>query len=103
MKENTTTPQRIVSIDVFRALTMLCMIFVNDFWTLLNIPHWLEHARRTEDMLGFSDVVFPCFLFAIGLSIPFAIEARFTKGEKTMKIISHILLRSFALDRKSVV
>lgn len=90
-------PGRVASIDIFRALTMLCMIFVNDFWSLLNVPHWLEHARYGEDFLGFSDVVFPAFLFALGLSIPFAIENRVAKGDSKLKITLHILLRTLAL------
>ncbi|MDR1171995.1 MAG: DUF5009 domain-containing protein [Bacteroidales bacterium] len=89
--------KRIASIDVFRALTMLCMIFVNDLWTLSGVPHWLEHAGANEDFLGFSDIVFPCFLFVLGMSIPFAIESRIAKGQSGLLIAKHIILRSFAL------
>src|SRR5687768_17385164 len=64
--------QRVASIDVFRALTMLLMIFVNDLWTLTNVPKWLEHTAADEDGMGLADVVFPAFLFIVGLSIPFA-------------------------------
>ena len=88
---------RVASIDVFRALTMLCMIFVNDLWSLKNVPHWLGHADMGEDFLGFSDIVFPAFLFAVGLSIPFAIENRIKKGDNLLKTAFHILLRTFAL------
>ncbi len=88
---------RISSIDVFRALTMLLMIFVNDFWTLKGIPHWLEHSAADVDFLGFSDVIFPCFLFILGQSIPFAIQNRLAKGDSTFQLIKHIVLRSIAL------
>lgn len=88
---------RIGSIDVFRALTMLLMIFVNDLWTLENIPSWLGHAAANEDALGLADIVFPAFLFIVGLSIPFAINNRLKKGESIGKISLHILLRSAAL------
>ena len=89
--------KRIQSIDVFRALTMLLMIFVNDLWTLTGIPNWLEHAEKTEDFLGLADVVFPCFLFIVGMSIPFAIKIRIKKGDSDIQIIKHIAVRSFAL------
>jgi len=89
--------QRNVGIDLFRALTMSVMIFVNDFWKIHDVPHWLEHAKRGEDFLGLADVVFPCFLFAVGLSIPFAIERRYSKGMSGESIIGHILARSLAL------
>ncbi|MGV3599658.1 MAG: heparan-alpha-glucosaminide N-acetyltransferase domain-containing protein [Dyadobacter fermentans] len=60
---------RLDSIDVFRAVTMFLMIFVNDFWTLEGVPEWLEHSKAEEDAMGLSDVVFPAFLFIVGLSI----------------------------------
>jgi predicted acyltransferase len=88
---------RVASIDVFRALTMFLMIFVNDFWGVSGIPHWLEHAGAGEDMLGFSDLIFPSFLFILGMSIPFAIENRIRKGESKLIIIKHIAFRSIAL------
>ena len=88
---------RKASIDIFRALTMLMMIFVNDFAGMDGIPHWLRHARTTEDMLGFSDLVFPAFLFCVGLSIPFAIGARYRKGDNVLQVMGHILLRTLAL------
>ncbi len=74
--------KRIASIDILRALTMVLMIFVNDLWTLNNIPEWLEHVKRGEDGIGLADVVFPVFLFIVGLSIPYAVDSRRKKGEK---------------------
>lgn len=89
--------QRNPAIDILRALTMLFMIFVNDFWTVKGVPHWMQHARSNEDFLGLSDVVFPLFLFAVGMSIPYAIEQRYNKGFSELSTISHILTRTFAL------
>ncbi len=92
-----TKPVRVASIDIFRALTMFFMIFVNDFWSVEGVPHWLEHAAATEDMLGFSDLVFPSFLFILGMSIPLAIESRMYKGDSKGEILKHIIIRSIAL------
>lgn len=88
---------RIASIDIFRALTMLLMIFVNDFWTLHDIPSWLEHAAAGEDRLGFSDIIFPAFLFIVGLSIPFAIDTRLKRGQDKKRVFMHIIQRTAAL------
>jgi len=88
---------RIASIDILRALTMLLMIWVNDFFTLIDIPKWLTHASATEDYMGFSDVIFPLFLFIVGLSIPFAIEQRQKKGSSSGLIAKHIIIRSISL------
>ena len=89
--------KRIQTIDYLRAITMLLMIFVNDFWTLKNIPDWLKHAPADFDGMGFSDVIFPLFLFIVGLSIPYAIETRINKGENSYNIFLHILKRSISL------
>jgi len=76
---------------------MLTMLFVNDFAGIPEIPHWLKHAKTMEDMLGFSDLVFPAFMFCVGLSIPFAIANRMKKGDSPLQIIWHVFVRSFIL------
>ena len=93
----TITTERINSIDIFRALTMLFMIFVNDLWTLHDVPGWLGHTKAEEDGMGFADVIFPAFLFIVGLSIPMAKMARKKKGEDNMAVMKHIIIRSAAL------
>jgi len=90
-------PSRVQSIDVFRALTMVTMVFVNDLYSISGVPHWLEHAGMTEDFLGFSDLVFPAFLVVMGMSIPLAIERMIQKGASKAEIIEHIVSRTFAL------
>ena len=47
--------------------------------------------------MGFSDIIFPLFLFIVGLSIPLSINVRISNGEKKRKIFKHIIQRSFAL------
>ena len=85
------------AIDMLRGLTMFLMVFVNDFWTVGGVPHWMEHTATQEDAMGLSDIVFPLFLFAVGLSIPYAIERRFQKLIPAEKTLGHILSRTFAL------
>ena len=88
---------RIRTIDVLRALTMFLMIFVNNLWSLTGVPKWLEHTSTEEDGMGFSDVIFPLFLFIVGLSIPLAINIRLRKNQTRWEIIGHILMRTIAL------
>jgi predicted acyltransferase len=88
---------RLKSIDILRALTMLLMIFVNDLWTLGDIPDWLGHTAADEDGMGVADVVFPAFLLIVGLSIPHAIRARMKKGDSKLLIFRHIIERTLAL------
>ena len=88
---------RVGAIDALRALTMVLMIFVNDLWSLKDIPAWLGHVESGVDGMGLADSVFPAFLFIVGLSLPFAVEARRRRGDGTAKLILHVLGRSLAL------
>ena len=89
--------QRNHAVDLFRGLTMVLMVFVNDFWTVLNVPHGLEHFATWEDGMGLSDVVFPLFLFAMGMSIPYALDRRVEKGQGVSAMLGHVLGRTLAL------
>lgn len=88
---------RLASIDVFRAITMLLMIFVNDLWSVKNVPRWMEHAAGKANAMGLADTVFPAFLFIVGLSIPFALQSRLSHGSSTYRSLMYIFSRSFAL------
>jgi len=90
-------PKRLLSIDAIRALTMLLMIFVNDLSGVKNIHEWIDHAKRTEDAMGFADTIFPTFLFIVGLSIPLALDRKIQKGESSRSVLFAIISRSFAL------
>ena len=89
--------ERVTTIDILRALTMVLMIFVNDLWSLSNIPAWLEHVERGVDGIGLADIVFPAFLFIVGLSIPYAMESRRKHGDSNGDLVKHVLWRTIAL------
>lgn len=95
--EKPATPGRNLAIDMLRALTMTLMIFVNDFWKIHDVPHWMEHARWGEDFMGLADFVYPAFLFCVGMSVPYAIENRYRKGYSGEATAGHILLRVLSL------
>jgi heparan-alpha-glucosaminide N-acetyltransferase len=95
--ESSVSTQRVASIDILRAMTMVLMIFVNDLWSLQNIPAWLGHVERGVDGIGLADIVFPAFLFIVGLSLPFSTDNRRLKGDSDAQLVSHVLFRSLAL------
>ncbi|MCX6216293.1 DUF5009 domain-containing protein [Spirosoma sp.] len=94
---SSTVSMRVDAIDIIRAMTMILMIFVNDLWSLTAIPDWLEHVPQGVDGIGLADVVFPGFLFIVGMSLPFAMNARRQKGDTNSALMSHVVMRSIAL------
>jgi heparan-alpha-glucosaminide N-acetyltransferase len=90
-------PSRLHSLDIFRGLTILTMIFVNDVASVANIPWWLKHMPQTEDGMTFVDVVFPAFLFIVGMSIPYAIDRRLRDGASALSVMKHVALRTAGL------
>ena len=44
--------RRILSLDIFRAITMFLMLFVNEFAGVKGLPHWLYHAQIREKYDG---------------------------------------------------
>jgi len=88
---------RILSIDVFRGFTILVMVFVNELAGIANIPDWMKHMPADADAMTFVDLVFPAFLFIVGMSIPFATQARANKGDGNTAIFKHGLVRAFGL------
>jgi len=89
---------RIVSVDGVRGLVMFTMIFVNDIAGVPDriIPAWMKHFHGKSGMT-FVDLVFPAFLFIVGMSIPFALGSRIIKGEPLWRIVRHIIRRTLAL------
>jgi predicted acyltransferase len=60
------TNSRYLSIDAFRGLTIILMVFVNTIGDFSTTPWWTKHA---EDIgLTYVDLIAPFFVFAIGLT-----------------------------------
>ena len=89
--------KRNLAIDIFRALTMTLMVFVNNSWSVLDAPAWMFHFDTWQDGMSLADIVYPMFLFAMGMSVPYALENRFAKGCDLGDTLRHILSRTFAL------
>jgi predicted acyltransferase len=90
----TSKPERLLSIDVLRGLTIAFMILVND--QLGPAPfHQLSHAVWN----GFTatDLVFPTFLFLVGLTTVLSTSARLARGASRKEIFLHTLRRALLL------
>jgi predicted acyltransferase len=71
-------PGRILSVDVLRGLTIALMILVNDPGDWSHVFPQLDHAEWNGWTL--TDLVFPTFLFLVGASIVFSMNARSARG-----------------------
>jgi heparan-alpha-glucosaminide N-acetyltransferase len=95
--QNSISTSRVLAIDAFRGITILIMIFVNTLAGVRGMPAWMDHMPADVDGMTFPDVVFPAFLFIVGMSIPFAIAQRIAKGDSTLQLQKHIVMRAFGL------
>jgi heparan-alpha-glucosaminide N-acetyltransferase len=93
--------ERVVSIDALRGFVMFTMIFVNDLAGAGKIaPDWMVHfsdRHKGGSGMTFVDLVFPAFLFIVGMSIPITLSGRLAKGEPVWKILSHVVVRTVSL------
>src|ERR1700677_152790 len=88
---------RFVSIDIFRGLTVLVMVFVDNLDFVKGLPWWTYHMPRQANGLTYVDMVFPAFLFVMGMSIPLAVERRIAVVDSDRQIWLHIVRRSLSL------
>jgi len=100
--KQTAPTQRVVSIDALRGFIMFTMIFVNSLAGAPRdvVPDWMVHFSDRHDHgsgMTFVDLVFPAFLFIVGMSIPFALGGRLNRGEKWWQAAGHIVLRALSL------
>jgi heparan-alpha-glucosaminide N-acetyltransferase len=88
---------RVVSIDIFRGLTMAVMIFVNELASVRGLPWWTNHAPGNVDVMTYVDMVFPFFLFIVGMSLPLSIAQRLRRNSSVLALWVHVILRVLGL------
>src|SRR5580692_7755775 len=88
-------PPRLISLDVLRGLTIGFMILVNNNGNEAAAYWPLKHAAWN----GFTptDLVFPTFLFLVGISTVFSTAARLAKGASRQSILAHAFRRAVIL------
>lgn len=86
---------RLMSLDVFRGATIAGMILVNDagdgnaaYWPLKH-SHWNGWTP--------TDLVFPFFVFIVGVAMAFSFPSRIQRGERRSRLLLHVLWRGMVL------
>ena len=88
---------RVVSVDIFRGLNVLMMIFVDNLGLVVGLPWWTNHMPRDVNGMTYVDMVFPAFLFLMGMSIPLSLDARLVRDGRRTGLWGHVIARSLIL------
>jgi predicted acyltransferase len=83
--------ERLLSLDIFRGLTVAGMLLVNDPGSWSSIFPPLQHA----EWHGWTptDLIFPFFLFIVGITTHLSLSARRARGDDDAAIVRQILRR----------
>jgi predicted acyltransferase len=86
---------RLVSLDVFRGVTVAAMVLVNNPGTWRAVYPPLRHA----EWHGWTptDLIFPFFLFIVGVAIPLALGRRLASGQAPVDVVVKIVRRSLVI------
>jgi predicted acyltransferase len=89
---DTVKPERLISLDVFRGMTIAGMIIVNSPGSSDYVYPQLAHA----DWHGctFADFIFPFFLFIVGVAVTLSLSRRKMAGDNQTKLLLRIFTRS---------
>jgi len=95
VKSPATAPSdRLTSLDLFRGVTIAAMILVNNPGN--DHAYWpLEHAEWN----GWTptDLIFPFFLFIVGVSLVFSFESRLGRGDSRALLLRHTIRRAVTI------
>jgi len=88
-------PARLQSLDLFRGMTIAAMILVNNAGDEPSAYWPLRHAEWN----GWTptDLVFPFFLFIVGVAMAFSFRSRLDRGESRSRLLKHVLWRGILL------
>jgi predicted acyltransferase len=86
---------RLMSLDVLRGLAVAGMILVTDPGTYGAVYWPLLHSQWNGGTP--TDMIFPAFLFAVGIAITLSFSSRIRRGYGSARLARHVLIRSGVL------
>jgi predicted acyltransferase len=92
-------PKRLLSLDLMRGITIAFMIMVNN----TGGGAWAQMRHAAWNGMTATDLVFPAFLFVVGVSIVFAYATRQKRGDSRVSLAWHTLRRAATLFLLGIV
>jgi predicted acyltransferase len=89
------TGGRLLSLDVFRGATIAGMMMVNHPGSWSSIYPPFEHAKWNG--WTFTDLIFPFFLWIVGMALTFSFSKRVEQGADRKKLMVHAFQRALAI------
>lgn len=93
--------RRLVSLDVLRGLAVAGMILVTDPGTYSAVYPQLLHEPWNGATA--TDMIFPAFLFSVGVAISLSFASRIRRGESRREIVKHVVFRSAVMFSAGLV
>jgi predicted acyltransferase len=93
-------PPRLVSLDVFRGITIAAMLLVNNPGKGGAYPALIHAGEQGAGWNGWTptDLIFPFFLFIVGVAIPFSFAKRIASGNESRgQLLAHVWARALSL------
>jgi predicted acyltransferase len=95
-------PARVLSVDILRGITITFMILVNDPGDWSHVYPQLDHAAWNGWTL--TDLVFPSFLFLVGMSLIFSFQSRIARSASgTLDQATRVTLAVHLFRRAAII
>jgi len=86
---------RLLSLDALRGITIAGMILVNNPGSWKYVWGPLDHAEW--DGWTPTDLIFPFFLFMVGVAMPYSFDKRIAQGVSRRALMGHVVCRALVL------
>ncbi|MCE5249541.1 DUF5009 domain-containing protein [bacterium] len=105
LKTGAAPSERIASIDALRGFDMFWIMgadfLFRKLFTLSDNPFFVKIGDQFEHSawngFTFEDLIFPLFLFIVGVVMPFSLTKRLDRGESRNLLYRHIIVRTLVL------
>ena len=95
IQEHKLRDRRLASLDGLRGLAVAGMILVTDPGTYSAVYPQFLHTQWNGATT--TDVIFPTFLYSVGVAIPLSFRSRIRRGESRQEIAKHVVFRSLVM------